>query len=75
MMTFEYSHARRQILSETLERVLSKAHVTMIREILGAEKPGRPAPRPRTSTSGCATTCPRPASASTKSCTSPTNPL
>lgn len=45
MMTFEYSPARRQILSETLERVLSKAHVTMIREILCAEKPGRPTPQ------------------------------
>lgn len=45
LMTFEYSPARRQLLSETLERVLSKSHVTMIREILSAEKPGRPAPQ------------------------------
>ena len=38
--------SRRKLLAATIRQVLSPAQLTMVHELLAAERPGQPAPQP-----------------------------
>lgn len=38
--------SRRKLLASVMSRVLSPAQITMARQLMAAEKPGRPSPQP-----------------------------
>lgn len=45
MMTMPLDPARRKLLASVIRQVLSPAQLTMVHELIAAERPGRPAPQ------------------------------